>query len=575
VKNHQLNIIRRTVGDTRLAGLHPTLTRIYQGRDITSTRQLDYSLSRLLPPVSLTGMDAATELLEQALDADAHILFIGDFDADGATACAVGILGLRRMGANNVGYLVPNRFEYGYGLSPEIVGVAASQQPDVLITVDNGIASIDGVSVAQELGMSVIVTDHHLPGSRLPTADVIVNPNLPGDAFPSKALAGVGVIFYVLLALRARLRALDWFRYRGIEEPNLAELLDLVAVGTVADLVPLDYNNRVLVAQGLARINAGCCRPGIKTILETANRAGPDLTARDLGFVVGPRLNAAGRLADMSRGIACLLADDVDQAREIAEELDKLNQERREIESAMQQQANDIVNQLRLNGVLPMAICLYDDDWHQGIVGLVASRVRERTGRPAVVFAPDGNGVLKGSARSIDGLHIRDLLDGIATQHPDLLKKFGGHAMAAGLTLEKKTLDVFRHVFERAVVDVLGSEYTPEALLSDGYLADDDLGIEFADLLRASGPWGQRFPEPVFDDQFEVVQQRTVGSRHLKLRVRRTQGKRILDAIAFGYFDNHTTPPTAASLHLVYRLDVNKYQGTRTPQLIIEHIQAC
>jgi single-stranded-DNA-specific exonuclease len=525
--------------------------------------------------VSLTGVDAATELLEQAIDADAHILFIGDFDADGATACAVGVLGLRRMGANNVGYLVPNRFEYGYGLSPEIVGVAASQQPDVLITVDNGIASIDGVSVAQELGMSVMITDHHLPGPQLPTADVIVNPNLPGDVFPSKALAGVGVIFYVLMALRARLRALDWFRHRGVKEPNLAELLDLVAVGTVADLVPLDYNNRVLVAQGLARINAGCCRPGIKTILETASRSCPGVTTRDLGFVIGPRLNAAGRLEDMSHGIACLLADDIDLAREIAEKLDKLNHERREIESAMQQQANEIVNQLHLNGALPMAICLYNDAWHQGIVGLVASRVRERSGRPAVVFAPDGNGVLKGSARSIDGLHIRDLLDGIATQHPDLLTKFGGHAMAAGLTLEKNSLETFRQVFEQAVADVLGKEHTPETLLSDGSLNDDDLGIEFAELLRVSGPWGQQFPEPIFDDRFEVIAQRMVGHRHLKLRVQRSQGKRILDAIAFGYFDKHSAPPAAASLHVAYRLDVNEYQGIRTPQLIIEHIEPC
>ncbi len=567
--------MRRTVRDAHLAGLHPTLARIYQGRQINSAQQLDYSLNRLLPPASLTGVDAATELLEQALDADAHVLFIGDFDADGATACAVGVLGLRRMGANNVGYLVPNRFEYGYGLSPEIVGVAASQQPDVLITVDNGIASIDGVSVAQELGMSVLITDHHLPGAQLPTADVIVNPNLPGDAFPSKALAGVGVIFYVLMALRARLRALGWFSHRGIKEPNLAELLDLVAVGTVADLVPLDYNNRVLVAQGLARINAGRCRPGIKAILDTAKRTHLGLTARDLGFVVGPRLNAAGRLEDMSRGIACLLADDVDQAREIANKLDKLNQERREIESAMQQQAHEIVNQLHLNGVLPMGICLYNDTWHQGIVGLVASRVRERTGRPAVVFAPDGNGVLKGSARSIDGLHIRDLLDGIATQHPDLLQKFGGHAMAAGLTLERNTLDMFRHAFEQAVADVLGKEFMPEALLSDGSLNDDDLGIEFAELLRVSGPWGQQFPEPTFDDQFEVIEQRTVGYRHLKLRVRRSEGKKILNAIAFGYFDNHSALPATASLHLAYRLDVNEYQGRRAPQLIIENIESC
>ncbi len=558
-----------------MAGLHPTLARIYQGRHIASTRELDYSLNNLLPPASLTGVDAACELLEQALDAQAHILFVGDFDADGATACAVGVLGLNSMGADNVGYLVPNRFEYGYGLSPEIVGVAASRQPDVLITVDNGIASIDGVSVAQELGMSVIITDHHLPGTQLPSADVIVNPNLPGDEFPSKSLAGVGVIFYVLMALRARLRAMDWFSRRGVKEPKLAELLDLVAVGTVADLVPLDYNNRVLVSQGLARINAGRCRPGIQSILETASRTPPGLTARDLGFVVGPRLNAAGRLEDMTRGIACLLTEDVDKARELAEKLNNLNYERREIEAAMQQQASDIVSRLHLNGVLPPAICLYDESWHQGVVGLVASRVRERTGRPAVVFAPDDSGVLKGSARSINGLHIRDLLEHISTRHPGLINKFGGHAMAAGLSLENDSVEKFGRAFEHAVTDVLGEKHTPEALLSDGALNDDDLGIEFAELLRTSGPWGQQFPEPIFDDYFELIEQRTVGRRHLKLRVRRSQGKSILDAIAFGYFDNNKAPPSATTLHLAYRLDVNEYQGVRSPQLIIEYIEPC
>ncbi len=567
--------MRRPSRDVCLAGLHPTLSRIYQGRGVTDGAGLNYSLRQLLPPTIMGGIDASTELLSQALDADASILFIGDFDADGATACALGVLALRQMGAANVAYLVPNRFEFGYGLSADIVGVAAARQPDVLITVDNGIASVEGVEVARELGMSVLVTDHHLPGPRLPPADAIVNPNLDGDRFPSKALAGVGVIFYVMMALRARLRAAGWFAERGIPEPNLAEFLDLVAVGTVADLVPLDYNNRVLVAQGLARINAGRCRPGIQGILASAGRAVSGVTARDLGFIVGPRLNAAGRLEDMSHGIECLLCDDVDAARAMADQLDRLNRERREIESRMQQQAREAVDRLQLKDSLPMGLCLYDESWHQGVVGLVAARVRERTGRPAVAFAPDANGLVKGSARSVHGLHIRDLLEGIATRHPEMLKKFGGHAMAAGLMLEEGSLEPFREAFDRAVVESLGTEHRPESLLSDGSLTDADLDLSFADMLRTGGPWGQQFPEPLFDGEFEILQNARVGGRHLKLRVRLKLGTRVIDALAFNYFEDDDSAAPSGTVRLAYRLDVNEYRGDRVPQLIIEHLEPC
>ncbi len=565
--------MRRTVGEARLEGLDPILSRIYRGRGVTDCEHLDYSLTRLLAPTSLGGVDVAVELLWQALDADASVLFVGDFDADGATACALGVLALRRMGVNHVAYLVPNRFEFGYGLSPDIVGVAAAQQPDVLITVDNGVASIDGVRVARELGMSVLITDHHLPGPELPPADAIVNPNLSGDRFPSKALAGVGVIFYVMMALRARLREVGWFTECGIKEPNLAQYLDLVALGTVADLVPLDRNNRVLVAQGLARINAGRCRPGIKAILGSAGRAISSVSARDLGFIVAPRLNAAGRLEDMTQGIECLLSDDVEVAREIAAKLDHLNRERREIESRMQQQAKEAVDDLHLGDGLPMGLCLYDESWHQGVVGLVAARVRERTGRPAIAFAPDANGIVKGSARSVHGLHIRDLLEDIATRHPGMLKKFGGHAMAAGLALEKNALPQFREAFNQSVRQRLGTENGPESLFSDGSLEDRNLDLSFAELLRSAGPWGQQFPEPVFDDEFEILQHFRIAQRHLKLRVRR--GRRVIDALAFNYFENDDAPAPSGTVRLAYRLDVNDYQGTRTPQLIIEHLQPC
>ncbi len=558
-----------------MEGISATLARIYEHRRVRRPSDIDYSLTHLLPPTALTGIGAAVDLLEQALAADAGILFIGDYDADGATACALGVLALRRLGGVDVDYLVPNRFEFGYGLSPEIVGVAAARQPDVIVTVDNGIASLEGVSVARELGLSVLITDHHLPPAELPEADVIVNPNLPGDGFPSKALAGVGVIFYVMMALRQRLREQDWFRQRGIPEPNLATFLDLVAVGTVADLVPLDRNNRIMVAQGIARINGGHCRPGLRAILEAADLAPQRVASRDLGFVIAPRLNASGRLEDMALGIECLLTDDMVRARMHAARLDALNRERRRIEAPMQQQAVEIVNGLHINGELPMGLCLYDESWHQGIVGLVAARVRERTGRPAIVFAEDDNGLLKGSGRSIDGLHMRDLLDAIATRHPNLLRKFGGHAMAAGLTLEKNALDTFRNEFDKAICKQLDGGEMIESLFSDGALDDDELNVEFAELLRRAGPWGQGFPEPLFDDQFEILEHRTVGEHHLKLRVCRVDGKKPIDAIAFNYFHRHASPPSGNTLRLVYRLDVNEYRNIQTPQLIVEHVAPC
>ena len=569
-------IVRRTAKPDVIDDLHPVLSRILVARDIKSRSEIDHGLRGLLSPGRLSGIEDAVLLLAEALAADASILFVGDFDADGATSCALGVLALRRFGASQVDYIVPNRFEFGYGLSPEIVGVAATRQPDLIVTVDNGISSHDGVEVARELGISVLVTDHHLPGDRLPPADAIVNPNVNGDGFPSKNLAGVGVIFYITMALRQRLRTMGWFAEAGILEPNLAELLDLVAVGTVADVVSLDRNNRILVAQGLARINAGRCRPGIRAILDVAGRAGRTVTAADLGFVIGPRLNAAGRLDDMSGGIECLLAEDSEQASHWAERLHVLNAERREIQADMEDQAVEIVDRLMLDAAqLPAGLCLFQEQWHQGIVGLIAARMRERTNRPVVAFAPVNGEELKASARSVPGLHIRDLLDSIATRHPGLLLKFGGHAMAAGLNLKRSQLDEFSRVFAATVAEVMGERSAVESIYSDGSLDDTDLEVGFADLLRQTSPWGQGFPEPVFDDEFQILEHRIIADSHVKFRVQRVNGTRVLDAIAFRYLDDHAEVPGMARARLAFRLDVNEYQGRRTPQLIIEYMEPC
>lgn len=555
--------------------LHPVLRRVYRARQLLATDDLDLSLARLIPPDRLRDMALATELLEKTLRDGRRILIVADFDADGATSCALAVRALRAMGAGHVDFLVPNRFEYGYGLTPEIVKLARPRAPHLLITVDNGISSVEGVAAARAAGMQVLITDHHLPGERLPQADVIVNPNQHGDSFPSKALAGVGVIFYVMTALRARLRENGWFSQKGIPEPNLAELLDLVALGTVADVVPLDHNNRILVSQGLARIRAGKCVPGIRALLRVAGRDHSRITATDLGFLVAPRLNAAGRLADMSLGIACLLSDSDSEAEGIARQLDQLNRERRQIEADMQKTAMTAVERLHLaDSGLPPGLCLFDEGWHQGVIGLVAARVKERTHRPVIAFAPAGENEIKGSARSVPGLHIRDALDNVAARYPDLLQKFGGHAMAAGLTLARDRFDDFRTAFEDEVGRWLSEDDLQGRLLTDGELASGDFTLELAELLRAAGPWGQAFPEPVFEGNFEVLESRVVGEKHLKLAVRSAKGAPTLSAIAFQAAPRGVAPDWPR-VRAAYRLDVNEYQGRRGLQLVIEHLEAC
>ena len=552
--------------------LHPVLARIYAARHVVSAEELEHSLDRLHPPELLKDIGAAVDLLASSIVSNQRILVVADFDADGATSCAVALRALNAMGARHVGYVVPNRFEYGYGLTPEIVALAAEQSPNLLITVDNGISSIDGVCVAHERGMSVLITDHHLPASQLPSADAIVNPNQPGDTFPSKNLAGVGVIFYVMMALRGHLRQRGWFSNSHHKEPNLAQLLDLVALGTVADVVTLDYNNRILVRQGLARINGNRMCAGIRALLRVSGRAQHRITSTDLGFFVGPRLNAAGRLDDMSLGIECLLTDDDATADEMAHGLDVLNHERRTIEADMQSQALNAVDALRLTADLPKGLCLFDERWHQGIIGLVASRVKESVHRPVIAFAPAGEDELKGSARSVPGLHIRDTLDALATRHPDLLYKFGGHAMAAGLSLERAKYDDFCQAFEQEVDLRLSDEDLADRIFSDGELTAAELTLELAGLVRAGGPWGQGFPEPLFDGKFDILERSVVGDKHLKMTVRAHDQARAVGAIAFNHAPNGE-PPDWSRAHAAYKLDVNEYQGYRSLQLIIQYME--
>ena len=501
-----------------------------------------------------------------------RILIIGDYDADGATSTALAVRALRLFGAQHVDFLVPNRFEYGYGLTPEIVKVANARQPDVLITVDNGIASCEGVLLANQLGIQVVITDHHLAGNELPQASAIVNPNQPGDTFASKNLAGVGVIFYVMLALRQTLRQRDWFTQQQRSEPNMAQLLDIVALGTVADVVPLDHNNRVLVKNGLQRIRAGHCCGGITALLQVAKCNPSRAVTSDLGFFVGPRLNAAGRLDDMSLGITCLLSEDASAAMKIAQALNELNQERRAIESGMQQQALAILEKLTFNAQndLPVALCLYDASWHQGVIGIVAARVKEKMHRPAICFSDADDVSIKGSARSIPGVHIRDALDRVATKYPHLITKFGGHAMAAGLTLQRENFAAFTAAFVDAVQEVVDKDILQHKLLSDGELAIADFCLPTASLLRDSGPWGQHFPEPLFDGEFKVLTQRVVGEKHLKLTLEVVEGL-MVDAIAFNVPELIQQP--MQRIHAAYRLDVNEYRNEQKLQLMIEHIR--
>lgn len=548
------------------------LRRVYAARTVASADELDYSLQKLLPPSLLGGMAVAIELLHQAIKDRQRIVVVGDFDADGATSCALSLRALRAMGAADVHYLVPNRFEYGYGLTPEIVAVAAERNPDLIMTVDNGISSIDGVAAARERGIRVLITDHHLPGEQLPAAEAIVNPNLHGDPFPGKHLAGVGVTFYVMLALRTHLREQGWFEHAGLPEPKLAVWLDLVALGTVADVVPLDRNNRILVHQGIQRIRVGQCVPGIRALLEIAGRNLQRVVASDMGFSVGPRLNAAGRLDDMSLGIECLLTDDLEAARQMAARLDAMNRDRKDIEADMQSRALQAIAKLDLQDEqLPVGLCLFDPDWHQGVIGILASRIKERFHRPVIAFARSDAGQLKGSARSVSGVHIRDALDVIATHHPGLIDKFGGHAMAAGLSLAEEHYPAFSDAFNEEVARHLSVEDLSGVLYSDGALTDQELSLDTAQLLRDASPWGQGFPAPLFDGHFTLLNHRVVGEKHLKMTLQQVQGGCRIDGIAF---NTAPLPADCQRVYMAYRLDANEFRGVISPQLIVEHIEA-
>lgn len=573
----RVSIERRAPGSEQLpifSQVPHALARIYASRGVQSQAELGRNLKELLPDSEMKGMNEAVARLAHAVVSNESMLIVGDFDCDGATSTAVAVLGLRMMGATQVDYLVPNRFEYGYGLSPEIVEVAHTQSPSLLITVDNGISSVEGVARARSLGMDVVVTDHHLAGDQLPDAAAIVNPNQPGCGFPAKSTCGVGVIFYVLIALRRALQQQGWFEQQGLAVPNLASLLDLVALGTVADVVALEHNNRVLVHQGLKRIRAGQARPGLLALIEISGRQKERLVASDLGFAIAPRLNAAGRLEDMSIGIECLLSDDADYARDLAQSLDQLNLERRGIEQEMQQQALQLLDQIPLDeNQLPYGLCLYDEAWHQGVVGILASRIKERTHRPVIAFARGDNGDIKGSARSIPGLHIRDALATLDARHPDLISKFGGHAMAAGLTLNSGALDQFKVAFDQAVREQLSADDLDQRIETDGELSASEMSLELAERLREAGPWGHHFPEPLFDGQFSVLQQRIVGQRHLKLVLMDAKTGISVDAIHFNADMDCWPDQAIVSVRAVYKLDVNEFRGQRNIQLMVDYIE--
>lgn len=571
----QIQLRRREADETAElpADLLPLLRRLYASRGVRSAQELERSVKGMLPWQQLSGVEKAVEILYNAFREGTRIVVVGDFDADGATSTALSVLGMRSLGCNNISYLVPNRFEDGYGLSPEVVDQAHARGAQLIVTVDNGISSHAGVEHARALGIPVVVTDHHLPGDTLPDAEAIINPNLRDCDFPSKSLAGVGVAFYLMLALRTFLRDKGWFDERGITPPNLAELLDLVALGTVADVVPLDANNRILTWQGLSRIRAGKCRPGIKALLEVSNRDPQKLAASDLGFALGPRLNAAGRLDDMSVGVALLLCDNIGEARVLANELDALNQTRKEIEQGMQAEALTLCEKLeRSRETLPGGLAMYHPEWHQGVVGILASRIKERFHRPVIAFAPAGDGTLKGSGRSIQGLHMRDALERLDTLYPGMMLKFGGHAMAAGLSLEEAQFEHFQQRFGELVTEWLDPSLLQGEVVSDGPLSVAEMTMEVAQLLRDAGPWGQMFPEPLFDGRFRLLQQRLVGERHLKVMVEPVGGGPLLDGIAFNV-DTACWPDNGVrEVQLAYKLDINEFRGNRSLQLIIDHL---
>lgn len=568
-------IVRRPkVDDNHLpAHLSPILKQVYASRGC-SDADCELALANLLRPNTMKGLDVAARLIADAMANNRKILIMGDFDADGATSTSVCLLALKMMGAQQVDYLIPNRFDYGYGLSPEIVAVAYRKEAQLLITVDNGISSIEGVAAAKALGMTVVITDHHLPGQTVPAADAIVNPNQLDCPFASKSIAGVGVAFYLMSALRAELRTRGWYQQRAIAEPNLASLLDIVALGTVADVVSLDTNNRILVDAGLKRVRAGRCRPGITALLEVAKRNTSRIVASDFGFAVGPRLNAAGRLDEMALGVETLLCDDIMQARRMASELDSLNAERRDLEADMQQEALKSLEALSLDEAdLPWGIALYQSDWHQGVIGILASRIKDKYHRPVIAFAEANEGEIKGSARSIKGLHMRDLLELINSRHPGMIIKFGGHAMAAGLSLNAGQFDGFAKAYDEAVRELLAPAQLTGEIVSDGELLPHQMTMALAQELRNAGPWGQNFPEPLFDGYFRVVQQRIVGERHLKLVLETECGQTMVDAIAFNV-DLKTWPDaTIQFAQVAYKLDINEFRGNESLQFMVEQIE--
>lgn len=570
-----INISRRDepITPDLLEHYPPLIAKILANRHIESAAALDYRATNLLRADGFAGIQNAVTLLHQARVSQQRITIVGDFDADGATSTAVLMEGLRLFGFHHVDFLVPNRFDYGYGLSPEIVDEAAKMQSELIITVDNGISSLQGAQRCRELGIKLLITDHHLPGESLPCADAIINPNLADCGFSSKNLAGVGVAFYLLVAYRAYLAEQDWFTQNEQTAPNLASLLDLVALGTVADVVVLDDNNRILVHQGLQRIRSRQCRPGILALLEIANREADKLVSADLGFAVAPRLNAAGRLDDMTVGIQCLLATDMVSARRLAFQLDNLNQKRKAVEAEMQQDAEQMLAHLQLADDLPAGLALFQDHWHQGVVGILAGRVKERYFRPTIAFARQDQDFLKGSARSIPGVHIRDLLEELNSRYPDLIIKFGGHAAAAGLSIAASKFEAFSTCFAALCEEIISPQLLTGVCVTDGELSAADMSFAVAQQLRECGPWGQGFPEPTFDGIFDLLEQRIVGERHLKMQVKHASGL-VLDAIAFNVDIQQWPDNSVRHVQLVYKLDVNEFRGRRTAQLLVDAIAA-
>ncbi|EIV1735566.1 single-stranded-DNA-specific exonuclease RecJ [Vibrio parahaemolyticus] len=577
-----IEIQRRPEPDLSLLpdSIPPILKRIYINRGITDIAQLETSARGLHSYQKLGGIEQAVELLFQAIQEQKRIIVVGDFDADGATSSALSVLALRMLGSNNVDYLVPNRFEDGYGLSPEVVDQALELGAEMIMTVDNGVSSIEGVRYAKENGITVLVTDHHLPGQVLPEVDAMVNPNLDSCAFPSKALAGVGVAFYLMMALCVHMRKHNWFTQQGMQEPKLMELIDLVALGTVADVVPLDENNRILVHQGLQRIRAGKARPGIQALIEVAKRDARRLVASDFGFALGPRINAAGRLDDMSFGVELLMCNNIHAARRMASELDGLNQTRKEIEEGMKQEAMAFCERLQFgeNSELPYGLSLFQRDWHQGVIGILASRIKEKFHRPVIAFADGGEGTIKGSCRSIPGLHMRDALDFIDTQNPGLIIKFGGHAMAAGLTIKEQDFERFSRLFDEMVKKELDEAALKGVILTDGELKPEEFSMHIAEQLRAGGPFGQAFPEPIFDGEFKVLHQKLVGEKHLKLMLeplyKGHSTNVMIDGIAFNVDLRRWPDASVKTVRLAYKLDVNEFRGNQSLQLMIDHIEA-